>query len=91
MAVWWGLAAAIGIPVVVGVLAVVWPERVARGESVCDIQARVEREQQQDQAIELGRLRRGSDPCATDRFPRMRPATARPVGRPSRASRPMPN
>lgn len=35
----WGLSAAIGIPLVVGVLAVVWPERVARGKSLDDIGA----------------------------------------------------
>jgi hypothetical protein len=36
----WGRSAAIGIPVVVGLLAVVWPERVERGKSAYDIEAR---------------------------------------------------
>ncbi|WP_156055889.1 hypothetical protein [Nocardia sp. NRRL WC-3656] len=36
----WGLGVAIGIPVVVGVLAVAWPERVERGKSAYDIEAR---------------------------------------------------
>lgn len=43
----WGLAVVLGIPTVVGVLAIVWPERGARGESVYDIRERVEREREQ--------------------------------------------
>lgn len=81
MALSWGLAVAIGIPVVVVLLAVVWPERVARGESVYDIQARVARENaQREQVKRQARTRSGPETCVTDRLPRLGVGEARRSG-----------
>ena len=67
----WGLAAAIGIPVVVGVLTVAWPEHAARRESVYDIQERAEREKEEsERANHPGLFRRGPDSFVTDQLPR---------------------
>lgn len=78
----WGLVAAVGIPIAVIVLAVVWPERVAkdiaRDNSVQGILNRVEREKEQGarQANYLGRAYGGLGSDVTDRLPRLRPGDA---------------
>lgn len=97
----WGFVAAVGIPLAVIVLAVVWPERVAkdvaRDNSVEKILNRIERERLQgvQQPDCLGRAHDGLGADVTDRLPRLRPGDAggarygrrNPHSGPSRARR----
>ncbi len=75
----WGLVAVVGIPLVVIGLAVVWPERVARGvardNSVESILNRVEQEGNRCERSEdcVGWSRGGLGSFVTDRLPRVRP------------------
>lgn len=78
----WGFVAAVAIPLAVVVLAVVWPERVARDaardNSVQGILNRVERERLQRvrRPDYLGGAHGGLGSDVTDRLPRLRPGDA---------------